>query len=80
MLKYLDDIYSYSSQQINQQNLDFFFQDKEGFKKVREVIYQPMLAKEMYDDAVEVGFQPLVDAAKEALEGSIQNVKLLLNQ
>lgn len=80
MLKYLDDVYSYASHEIAQQNLDLFLQDKESFKKVRGIIYKPLLAKEMYDDAEKLGWEPLVIAAKESLERSVQDVKLLLNQ
>lgn len=77
---YLEDIYSFSHEQIANQNLVLFFEDRESFDKIKDVCYKPVLAIQMYNDAVKTGYQPLIDAMKIALEGSVQNVKLLLSK
>jgi hypothetical protein len=80
MLKYLEDIHSETSNTIAAQNHYLFLTDPESFKKIKDVAYQPIFALEMYRDAVKAGYQPLIDAAKIALEGSIEDVKLSLSK
>lgn len=79
-MKYLDDIYSYSAESIANQNLTLFLNDKDAFKKIKDICYKPVVAMVMYKDAVCSGYQPLIDAMKIALEGSVEDVKLRLNQ